>query len=860
MKTRRAILAAAAAAALLSALPAPAYYHFVHYLSTGRAPAKFDLSALPNNTVWFFVSETGPTAYSVNDNFSSVVSQLRQATQVWNNVSTSALRVGFGGFENATTPQNTPAADVIFEDLAPGLLGYGSITTSGSVITPAGGGVTADARNHATPAATSASTANAPWVPITRSAIYLNSNQVLTPSYSETFFTTIVHEMGHALGLQHTFTSSAMSTATTRATSHANPIELDDEAGISALYPNAAFAQTGSISGQILSGGNAVSMESVVAISTNGAAISALTNPDGTFEIDGIPQGQYFVYAHALPPDADIKGPWNVDGSVAAASGPTNALFYPGTTDLLQATPVNVKAGALVPNINIAVTSLATLPVYDVAVYGYYANNTVAVKPAYLNMLGRESTVAASGVGLGVNGEAPGLTAAFMGSSAIVTTGGVRPYQSGANTYVALDVVYFQFGAPGPQHLIFNSSGFMHVLPSAIRLTLQDPPTIQSVTPNSDGSLTVTGTNWSSGSAIYFDGLPGTLASLNASASTAVVIPPPGLSGQTAILTVYNPDGQNSEFEQLANPATYTYAKSAAQTITSISPAALPAGAEAMIDIQGTGFNFVQGQTTVGFGTSDVSIRQIYVLGPNHLRVDVSVAAGAALSSPDVSVFSGFQMATATAAFHITAALSGLPAPIPTLTNALPGLTNSYAGAVVSLYGSNLAAQTGVVSVAINGEAAPILYSSPTQINLQIPSDIATGSAVLQLYNGAASAYPVAVTIDSPPAAVTGIVDYAGNAIGASNPAAQGSLLTVSLSGFAPDGSAIDASRVQAGVGGVSRSVLSVSQSAPGGYQVSFLLGPAESTGPAQQLVVYLDGRSSYPAAIPVIASSTTGN
>lgn len=858
MKRRSAIFALTAMFAGLAAIPASAYYHFVYYLSSGTAPAKFDLNALPDSTVWFFVSEAGPTSYSANDSFSSVISQIRQAVQVWNGVNTSSLRVAFGGMENANTQQNTPAADVIFEDLPPGLLGYGGPTTTGSAVTPASGGLASDLRRGGSAAATAG--AATPFVPITRSAIYLNVNQTLAPgpSYSEAFFTTLVHEMGHALGLQHTFTSSAMSTATTRATSLATPIEADDIAGLSVLYPNAGFAQTGSISGRITSNGNGLHMESVVAISPGGNAISALTNPDGTYEIDGIPQGQYFVYAHALPPDADIMGPWNPDGSVSAASGPTNALFYPGTTSLEQATPVNVTPGATVPGVDIALTTLASLPIYDVAVYGYYDNNTIAVKPAYLNMQDSKSTVAASGVGLGSNGQAPGLNAEFMGTSAVIATGGVRPYASGGYTYIALDIVYFPFGPAGPQHLIFTTPGFMHVLPSAVRLTQQDPPTIQSVSANPDGSLTITGTNWSTGSAIYFDGLPGSITSLNAASGTAVVVPPPGTSGQTAILTVYNPDGQNSQFEQAADPATYTYASAPAQSVVSVSPASLPAGAEAMVDITGSGFSFAAGQVAVGFGTSDITVRQVFVLGPNHLQADVSVSPGAALSASDVSVFNGFQMATATASMQITAAVNGLPAPVPVLTNALPGLTGVYAGAVVSLYGTNLSAGGATPAITINGAAASVLYSSPTQINLQIPAGVSSGPAVLQLYNGALSAYPVAIGIDAQPASITGVVDNAGNPIGSSNPALQGGLLTVSLSGFAPDGSAIAPSRVQVGLAGVMHPVLSVSQPSAGIYQVSFLLGASEATGPAQPLIVYLDGRSSYPAAIPVAASAAT--
>jgi len=865
VRRRASILALTAAAVGLLALPASAYFHFVYYLNSGSAPAKFDLAALPNSTVWFFVSENGPTQFSANDSFASVVTQIQQATQVWNNVSSSALRVGFGGFEAASTQQNTPGADVVFEDLPPGLLGYGGPTILSTSITPSSGSAVGDSNGGVLPAPHALTTsirAASTFVPIVRSAIHINANGLVAPfpSYDQTFFLVMVHEMGHALGLQHTFTSAVMSTLTTAATSLANPLDVDDVAAISTLYPNANLAQTGSISGQITSNGSGVHLESVVAIRAGAGAISALTNPDGTYEIDGVPPGQYYVYAHALPPDADIVGPWNADGSVAAPSGPTNTLFYPGTTDITHAGIVGVTAGQISPNVNIGLTNLPALPIYDVAVYGYYDNNTVAIKPGYLNINDGVTTVAASGVGLGSNGQAPGLGANFIGDSAIIQSNGVRPYQSGGFTYIALDVGYFPLAAvAGPQHLIFSTPTFLHVLPTAIHLTQQDPPTIDSVTANGDGTLTVTGSSWNSGTSIYFDGLPGSVASLNVSAKnagSAIVTPPSGVSGQTAVMIAYNPDGQDSQFVQPSNPSTFTYGAAPTQTIVSIQPAALPAGAEAMVDITGSGFNFVPGQTTVGFGTSDVMVRRIFVLGPNHLQVDVSVASGAALSNPDVSVFSGFQTATQPGGFHVTPAAVGLPAAIPVLTNALPGLNGAYAGAIIALYGSNLNVPNTASTVTFNGEPAAILYNSATQINLRIPADLQPGLATLAVSNGAQNGYPVIVNIDTQPAAITSVQDGSGNVIGAAFPAAPVSQLTVSLTGFAPDGAAVANGQVQVGVNGVMHAVTSVSQAGSGVYQVTFLLNQNDAPGPSQQVVVYLNGRSSYPATIPIAAGT----
>ena len=131
----------------------------------------------------------------------------------------------------------------------------------------------------------------------------------------------------------------------------------------------------------------------------------------------------------------------------------------------------------------------------------------------------------------------------------------------------------------------------------------------------------------------------------------AVVTPPLGANGQVSTVTAYNSDsGQNSQFLP-ASPViagfSTPYGSETAPLVTSINPASLPAAAEAMVDITAAGVNFQQGLTNVGFGTSDVLVRRVFVLSSTHLQVDVSVSPGAALTSSDTSgIVTGFQLAS----------------------------------------------------------------------------------------------------------------------------------------------------------------------------------------------------------------------
>src|SRR5439155_24473391 len=127
---------------------------------------------------------------------------------------------------------------------------------------------------------------------------------------------------------------------------------------------------------------------------------------------------------------------------------------------------------------------------------------------------------------------------------------------------------------PGPQHLVFTTPTYMYVLPAAVNVTQNDPPTVTAVSGNADGTVTVTGSNWGADSQIYFDGLPAVISSLDPKTGIAVVTPPPGANGQTSMVTVYTGDGQNSQLLQ-SSPVTYSWGNTAAPAIIAVSPNSL---------------------------------------------------------------------------------------------------------------------------------------------------------------------------------------------------------------------------------------------------------------------------------------------
>jgi hypothetical protein len=772
---------------------ASAYYHWVFFPTSTApftaVPGKFDLAAQKDNKVNFFISTLGPSALMPGDSSTAIYSQIHRAAAVWNNVSTSSLRLAFGGFATIGTPQTAPGIDVVFDDnMPPGILAQTRVTFPASLSSLTAQGTT--------PAAT--------FVPILRSKVQLRSNLAAAGtqqlSYSDSFFLTVAHEFGHAIGLQHSMTSATMSTAVTRATMKGAPLAADDVASVSLLYPATGYtASTGTISGTVTLSNGGVNMASVVALSASGAAIGTLTNPDGTYRIDGLTPGTYLIYVHPLPPAADgeaspanIIAPVDVAGNTYAANIGFDTSFFPGTKDWTKAAQILIGAGQFTSGVNFAVQARPRPVIYGMQTYGYINGAAVAEPPMTGGTLGNPLVFYATGIT--TNNQtaiAPGLNVSVIGSAASLRAGTLAYYTEGyLLTYIDAAAV----SAPTPAALAVTLGNDLYVLPQAFTVEAVAPPAITQITPGTaaDGSanLNVAGSNLSAASTITFDGAPAAIQSVNADGSLTVV-PPPAPSAYAAVVEAINPEGQTSlQSVGTATAPVYSYGVANAATVA-VQPALATAGTDLMLTITGVNTHFADGQTVIGLGASDITVRRVWVVSPNVIQLNVSVGAGAGVGPVSATVSTGLEIVTLPAAISIlapTAPQTSLLAPgISTLTG-LPGVP---IGGTVLLSTNGLPTNLAGWKLTIGGVSTNFGVNANGILTAAVPAGVSFGPAALQLTApSGAGPSPILIQVDAPPPVITGAIDSSGAggtgfSISAATPASAGDVITLVVTGLA---------------------------------------------------------------------------
>jgi uncharacterized protein (TIGR03437 family) len=238
----------------------------------------------------------------------------------------------------------------------------------------------------------------------------------------------------------------------------------------------------------------------------------------------------------------------------------------------------------------------------------------------------------------------------------------------------------------------------------------------------------------------------------------------------------------------------------------------------------------------------------------------------------------------------LTSAIAGAQTVINTVTDAASYAPRVAPGELASIFGSNLANSTQAASgfplptnmagatVYVNQIAVPLLYVSNTQINFQVPSNLAAGTANMYVSRGGGQSALFQFTVvasapgvfqDTSNHAIAQNPDNSTNS--SSNPIAAGSVLVVYLTGqgalnnAVPDGTATPASPIStatatatATIGGTNATVqfLGLTSGFAGLAQANILV-PSTLATADYPLVITVGGYVSVSAQISVSGSGT---
>jgi hypothetical protein len=394
-------------------------------------------------------------------------------------------------------------------------------------------------------------------------------------------------------------------------------------------------------------------------------------------------------------------------------------------------------------------------------------------------------------------------------------------------------------------------------MPAAFHMVRSQPPSVASVTPvtGEDGRKTavLSGSNLTASSRVLFDGIPAPVAGFDWSTGNLTVLVPQGASDHRAVVTALDTDRQSSMFLDALNPPTYLYG--AAQTpALALSPGALSAGTEAMIEVSGTNTNFAEGGTVLGFGSSDVVVRRVWVLSPDRLLANVHVSAAARPGALALSAVTGFESATLSGAVVIQGGAPGAPVPDPTLINPATGQPSIYAGGKALLTVANLPANAAsTASITVDGLAAAIESADGGRILFTVPSTLGLGPAILRL---SLVASPIVVVIDPHPPVIQAATGIGQAPLTPAQPARPGTDLFLTVAGLADAAVATNPSLARVLIGSVVHAPAQITLLGAGTdvYLVRVRLSPSVADGAAVPVTIGIGYRISQPVPIPVAA------
>jgi hypothetical protein len=380
---------------------------------------------------------------------------------------------------------------------------------------------------------------------------------------------------------------------------------------------------------------------------------------------------------------------WNVAGTTAAPVSCAlvnlrlsidGGLTYPIT--LATSVANNGTASITVPNVS---TSLARVMVEAADNYFFDISDAdFVIAP------GPGSTIVGFAPASGPVGTAVTITGTnFTGATAVTINGTPATFTVNSATQIIATV------SAGTTTGLITVTTPAGASVSATPFVVGSPPTVTSFTPTTGPAginVVISGTGFTAGSQVQFNGINAPVFSLNSSTQITVTVP---IGATTGPISVITPLGTGTSATNFTVPP--------APIITSFTPTTAPAGA--VIVITGNNFN---GATQVTFNGT---VAPVFTVNSNT-QITVTVP---------VNSTTGY--ITVTTPIGIAVSTVRFVGQVPLITSFTP--TSGVAGTTVIIRGNFF---NGATQVAFNGTVAPgFVVNSNTQITVTVPAGISTG-------------------------------------------------------------------------------------------------------------------------------------
>src|SRR6185295_1938351 len=341
-------------------------------------------------------------------------------------------------------------------------------------------------------------------------------------------------------------------------------------------------------------------------------------------------------------------------------------------------------------------------------------------------------------------------------------------------------------------------------LPAAFTIVPRGAPSISAVTLPSSGSTAATnvaGTNLTANTRILLNGAPAQVLAVKEDGSLDI-LQPPALSGMQTTVEAVNPDGQTSLQSLGATPAPLLTYPQANPPQLYQTPDSVTAGTDTLMVISGVDTHFADGQTTIGFGSSDISVRGQWVVSPQMVILNLSVNPAAQPGTTYITVATGLEIVTAPNMLNVAAAAPNQVSLRVPIVNAVTGLTGVPAGGTARIATTGLPADLTGWTLTVGPLPAAFTADTNGVLTVQVPILLAVGEQPVQLIPPSNSTVPaiprVILQLDPPPPLIlwgvdTPVPDAGPVLVSASNPVPLGQGVIVMVYGLSSIGGALPA-------------------------------------------------------------------